>query len=87
MNKMLFFPLPNKDLRSAAVPPLETILPDRFVPTVVLHKAKELAKQAMIRKDTVTISLPYYVRAYPFKYTYLDRQSFVFFLRGGEGQS
>nr|BAO96441.1 prophenoloxidase beta [Penaeus monodon] len=40
-----------KDLNPAALPPLETVLPDRFVPTVVLNKAKQLAKDAMIGKD------------------------------------
>lgn len=56
---MPFFLLPDKDLNLAALPPLETVLPDRFVPTVVLNKAKQLAKDAMISKDKVNISWLY----------------------------
>ncbi|XP_037784372.1 hemocyanin F chain-like [Penaeus monodon] len=40
-----------KDLNPGDLPPLETLLPDRFVPAVVINKAKQLAKSAILHNE------------------------------------
>nr|QBB67477.1 prophenoloxidase [Penaeus merguiensis] len=42
-----------KDLNPGDLPPLETLLPDRFVPADVINKAKKLAKSAILHKERV----------------------------------
>nr|3WKY_A Chain A, Prophenoloxidase b [Penaeus japonicus]3WKY_B Chain B, Prophenoloxidase b [Penaeus japonicus] len=44
-----------KDLSPGDTPPLPTVLPDRFVPTFIINKAKKLAKSAIINNQTEVV--------------------------------
>ncbi|XP_063586254.1 hemocyanin D chain-like [Penaeus indicus] len=50
-----------KDLNPGALPPLETLLPDRFVPADVINKAKKLAKSAILHKEKREIIVHWHI--------------------------
>lgn len=50
-----------RDLNPGDLPPLETVLPDRFVPAGVLTKAKQLAKQAILNHHTRKVTVEWHV--------------------------
>nr|AGI42860.1 prophenoloxidase 3 [Penaeus chinensis] len=50
-----------KDLSPGDLPPLETLLPDRFVPAVVINRAKQLAKLAIHHKEKKEVTVYWHV--------------------------